>query len=180
MSTVSVVPLGPEHVASVAAFFARVPEGDRTFFKEPVAGEETVRRWLDAADATGARRLVAVYGDEVVGYVAVIPGIGWSSHVGELRLVVDPSRRGHGLGHRLAHEGLQAALAGGMTKVVVEVVAEQVAAISLFQGLGFVAEALLQDHVRDGTGRLTDLIVLSHHAGDNADSLATIGLDKPL
>jgi RimJ/RimL family protein N-acetyltransferase len=68
----------------------------------------------------------------------------------------------------------------GLSKVVVEVVADQVPTIALFQGLGFEAEAVLTDHVRDANGRLHDLILLSHHVDDNWAAMATIGLDQLL
>ena len=67
-----------------------------------------------------------------------------------------------------------------LSKVVVEVVADQVATIALFQGLGFEAEAFLADHVRDATGRLHDLIVLSHQVDDTWGAMTTIGLDRIL
>jgi len=81
----------------------------------------------------------------VSGFVAVIPGIGWSRHVGELRLVVDPEVRRRGIGRNLAGRALRAAIEHGLTKVVVEVIAEQDSTIALFQHLGFRAEALLED-----------------------------------
>ena len=59
-------------------------------------------------------------------------------------------------------------------------VAEQVSTIALFQGLGFVAEALLEDHVLRRHGRLTDLIVLSNRAADTWSTMATVGLDEVL
>jgi hypothetical protein len=52
--------------------------------------------------------------------------------------------------------------------------------INLFQGLGFTAEALLEDHVRDATGEVKDLIVMSHKALDAWARLDTIGLGEPL
>jgi len=170
--------LEPGDVADVAAFFDRVPEGDQTFFKESVDGVATVESWL--AEPSRIRLLARDIDGAVIGYVAVIPGVGWSSHVGELRLVVQPARRGEGVGHKLARAGLAAAVEAGLSKVVVEVVAEQVSTIALFQQLGFVAEALLEDHVRDATGRLTDLIVLSNRADDTWATMATVGLDEVL
>lgn len=162
---------------AVWAFFERIPVGDRTFFKEPVHDVGTVHRWTSDA---GAQRFVARLDGDVVGYVAVIPGVGWSAHVGELRLVVDPGCRRKGVGHRLARHGLAAAVERGLSKVIVEVVSDQTSTIALFTGLGFVAEALLEDHVRDGDGRLNDLIVLAHRPADNWQLLTTVGLDRPL
>lgn len=175
--TMRIVPTGNVDVDDVWEFFERIDDGDRTFFKEPVTGPETIERWAAEQDSI---RLVALDGEEVIGSVAVIPGVGWSRHVGEMRLVVDPARRGNGLGQALAHAALVDAIRAGITKVSVEVVAEQVAVINLFQGLGFTAEALLEDHVRDGAGQLKDLIVMSHKALDTWAMLDTIGLDAPL
>jgi ribosomal protein S18 acetylase RimI-like enzyme len=171
-------PLERADVADVVAFFDRVPEGDQTFFKEPVDGAATVESWL--AETRSIRLLARDLDGAVIGYVAVIRGVGWSSHVGELRLVVEPDRRGEGVGRKLARAGLAAAVEAGLTKVVVEVVAEQVSTIALFQQLGFVAEALLEDHVLDATGRLTDLIVLSNRANDTWATMTTVGLDEVL
>jgi ribosomal protein S18 acetylase RimI-like enzyme len=173
---VSIERLAESNVDQVVAFFDRIPDGDLTFFKEPVAGERTVRAWL--ADDRGTR-LLAI-DDDVVGYAALIEGVGWSSHVGELRLVIDPSRRRQGLGHQLAAAALAVALEAGLSKVVVEAIATQDATIALFTKLGFVAEALLEDHVRDATGQLNDLIVLAHHTAETWATLATVGLDSPL
>ena len=49
------------------------------------------RRWRRGWPTATRPAVLAVDGATVVGYVAVIPGVGWSSHVGELRLVVDPA-----------------------------------------------------------------------------------------
>ena len=77
---------------AVERFLARIPEGDRTFFKEDVTDPDVVAVWSRA----GAIAAVAVEDGEVVGYVAVIPLQGWSSHVGEVRVIVDPGQRGRG------------------------------------------------------------------------------------
>lgn len=166
---------------ALSAFFARVPEGDRTFFKEDVLHGPTVASWTEDQRNRRSLAVTAVGGaDRVVGYVAVFPGVGWSSHVGELRVVVDPDARGRGLGRALARRGLHDALELGLTKLVVEVVADQTASIGLFQSLGFEAEALLRDHVRNRDGELRDLIVLAHSAEGLWSTMATLGLEDEL
>ena len=168
-------PLEPELIGALQEFFLRIPEGDRTFFKEDVADADTVASW---AHDTRSRRRVVVDEGAVVAYLAVIPGLGWSSHVGEIRLVVDPGRRRSGLGRRLARQALLDALELGLTKVVVEVVADQVPAVELFLALGFEPEALLRDHVCDREGELRDLLLLAHRAEDNWESMLTTGIDE--
>lgn len=156
--------LAADDEEALAAFLAAIPEGDRTFFKEDVLDRETIAAWC-RGDAS-ARRFVAADGDEVVGYVAVVRGVGWSSHVGEIRLVVAPERRREGVGRELARAALLTAIEAGLVKVVVEVVADQEAAVAMFTALGFEGEALLRDHIRDRDGRLRDLVVLAHHLDD--------------
>ena len=173
-----VVELAPAHGEALQRFFAGLPEGDLTFIEEEVTDPAVVRSWADGAG--GGRRFVALDGDEVAGYVAVRALPGWSSHVGEVRLVVSPTRRGSGLGRLLARQALVTAVGDGLAKLVVEVVAEQGAALALFTDLGFTGEALLRDHVRDREGELRDLMVLAHHVDDTWSGMATVGLDDAL
>ncbi|HSD11801.1 MAG TPA: GNAT family N-acetyltransferase [Candidatus Binatia bacterium] len=160
---------------ALRSFFDRIPEGDRTFFKEDILSPGIVPEWIEDRRA---RRSVAVEAGQVLGCVVVIPGHDWSSHVGELRLVVDPSRRRQGLGRDLARRGLLDAIRLGLRKVVVEVVADQTPAIAMFQKLGFSGEALLRDYVRDRSGELRDLILLAHSVEDASSQMATLGIDE--
>src|SRR4051812_50137279 len=89
---------------ALMAFFERVPESERTFFKEPVLDRAAVEGWLSGE--RGRRGLAFSDDGRVVGYVAVIRLTGWSDHVGEVRLGVDPQERGQGLGRGLAPRGL--------------------------------------------------------------------------
>lgn len=177
---IRIVPISQADPAAVADFFARVPEGDRTFFTEDVLDRDAVADWVRGERG---RRWVAtdVGGDgaaRVVGYVAVVPLLGWSSHVGEVRLVVDAAARGAGIGRALARGALLGALELRLNKIVVEVVADQTAAIDMFAALGFSPEALLHDHVRDRHGDLHDLVLLAHSVADTWSGLATAGIDE--
>jgi len=174
----AVVQLQPEHCEALLRFFQELPEGDRTFIKEDVTDPATVQAWTAGDDR--AQRWVAVDGDAVHGYVAVLRLPGWSDHVGEVRLVVSPSARGSGLGRELARHALVQAVEAGRTKLVVEVVAEQGAALALFTQLGFSGEALLRDQIRDREGRLRDLMVLAHHVQETWSGMDTVGLPEAL
>jgi ribosomal protein S18 acetylase RimI-like enzyme len=167
--------LAPGDEAALDAFLAAIPPGDRTFIKEDVADPSAARAWI--AD-TATARAVATGGDEIVGLVAMIPGVGWSSHVGDLRLVVHPGHRRRGVGTGLARWAVLEATRMGLLKLVVEVVAEQDAAVAMFQGLGFEGEALLTDHIRDRDGNLRDLLLLSHRVDRNWAGLTTFGLGR--
>ena len=176
----AVVPLGPERCDALLTFFAALPEGDLTFIREEITDPDTVRSWASGPGSGGRWVAVDDGTDEVSGYVAVRPLPGWSDHVGEIRLVVDPSRRGAGLGRELARRAVAEGIGSGLTKLVVEVVAEQGAALALFTELGFTGEALLTDHIRDRSGQLRDLMVLAHHVKDTWAGMDAVGVADDL
>ena len=157
---------------NVKQFVARVPDGDRTFFKENVEDPEVLESWV----RPGTARVIAVDDERVLGYLAVVPLQGWSSHVGEVRVIVDPDARGRGIGRALARQAVLEALDLGLTKMVVEVVADQEATIGMFRSLGFDPEALLADHVRDQAGDLRDLMILSHSVEQSWASMNASGI----
>ena len=169
-------PILPGDDAALAWFLQRIPEADRTFLKEDVTDPEVVVRWSRPGDA----RSVAIEDGEVVGCAAVVPLHGWSSHVGEVRIVVDPDQRGHGIGRALARRVVLDALELGLAKLVVEVIADQEALIGMFRGLGFEPEALLTDHVRDRGGELRDLMVLANTVEDQFASMGATGISDDL
>ncbi|HEY3486208.1 MAG TPA: GNAT family N-acetyltransferase [Ilumatobacteraceae bacterium] len=170
-------PIDATDAERLRTFFAGVPEGDRTFFREDVLEPATIERWL--ADAS-SRRLVAVDGDEIAGYAAVLPGVGWSQHVGEVRLVVGPAHRGRGLGRALARAALLGVGDLGLTKLVVEVVADDDPTVNMFTTLGFEAEGLLRDHVRSRAGEVHDLLILSHFVDALWSTMTTTGVGEAL
>ena len=153
-------------------FLRRIPEGDRTFFKEPVGDQSVIDSWVH--DRLGP--WLAVDGAGVVGFVAVVPLHGWSDHVAEIRLIVDPEHRGEGVGTALARHAIVEALRAGLSKLVVEVLADQEFTIEMFRALGFDPEALLSGHVRNRSGELLDLMILAHMASDAAAAIAAAGL----
>ena len=154
-------PIADGDEPALQRFFARIPEADRTFLKEDV--DDPV-----------------VEDGEIVGSVAVVPLPGWSSHVGEIRLVVDPEHRGRGVARELARHAVHDAVELGLAKLVVEVIADQTALVGMFQGLGFDAEALLADHVRDRSGQIRDLLVLANDVESQFAAMATAGISEEL
>lgn len=165
-------PLERRDQVALREFLRRIPEGDRTFFKEPVDHDAVLASWF-AGD--GARWLALADG-EMLGYVAILPLQAWSSHVGEIRLIVDPAHRGEGVGTALARHAILEAFRSGLSKLVVEVLANQEFTIEMFSALGFDPEALLKGQVRDRGGELLDLMILAHTAGDAAAAIVAAGL----
>ena len=169
-------PIAPGDDPALVRFFARIPDADRTFLKEDVEDPQVLAEW----SRPGAARVIALDGGEVVGSVAIVPLHGWSSHVGEIRLVVDPDHRGRGIGRDLARHAVVEAVQLGLSKLVVDVISDQLALIGMFRALGFEPEALLADHVRDRSGELRDLMVLSNDVVSQFASMAAAGISEQL
>jgi ribosomal protein S18 acetylase RimI-like enzyme len=169
-------PIEPGDEPALTRFFAQIPDSDRTFLKEDIDEPEVIAAWA----RPGTARVIAVDDGEVVGSVAVVPLHGWSSHVGEVRLVVDPEHRGRGIGRGLARRALVDAMDLGLAKLVVEVISDQTALIGMFRTLGFEPEALLLDHVRDRSGEIRDLLLLSNDVESQFSSMATAGITEQL
>jgi GNAT superfamily N-acetyltransferase len=162
--------LEPRDEDALRAFFDRIPDDDRTFFKEDLDEPDILRRWID--DQRGVR-LVGVRDDGSLAAIAAVwPGVGRSSHVGDLRLVVAADQRRHGLGRDMARSVLLEALRRGMWKITVEVVSLQQGTVDMFLALGFVPEALLRDHLRGADDVTQDVVLLAHFADEAAQDLA--------
>jgi ribosomal protein S18 acetylase RimI-like enzyme len=169
-------PIEPGDEPALRRFFAEIPDADRTFLKEDIDDPEVVAAWA----RPGTARVIAVDDGKVVGSVAVVPLHGWSSHVGEVRLVVDPEHRGRGIGRGLARRAVVEAVDLGLAKLVVEVISDQTALIGMFRTLGFEPEALLLDYVRDRSGEIRDLLLLSNEVETQFSSMATAGITEQL
>jgi len=167
----------PADRPALERFLRAIPDADRTFLKEDVGDPAVVAAWVQP----GTARSIGLRDDgEVAGYVAVIPLHGWSSHVGELRLVVAPGERGRGVGRMLARHAVLEAVQLDLAKLVVEVVADQEALVAMFRALGFEPEALLADHVRVRSGELRDLLVLAHGVDRQWAEMSLAGIVESL
>lgn len=127
--------LEPGDERALQTLFDEIPDQDRGFFKEDLDEPSVIRRWID--DDRGVRLVTLAQEGRLGAVAAVWPGIGRSSHVGELRLVVATSERRRGLGRLMARAALVQALRRGIWKITVEVVAREEGTIDMFRTLGF-------------------------------------------
>jgi RimJ/RimL family protein N-acetyltransferase len=149
------------------AFAAALPEHDLLFLGRDLRHPRVVEAWLQAIADGWIDSLVALDDDtgRVVGSAALVRDpLGWSAHVGEVRLLVLPERRGAGLGRDLLEALFAVAHGHGLGKLTAAMTPDQTASLALFEGLGFAQEALLRAHLRDRAGATHDLAILSWHA----------------
>jgi RimJ/RimL family protein N-acetyltransferase len=163
--------------AAVLAFAQALPTHDLLFLPRNISQPKVLSAWVNEIDRGEITSLLAVKGGKVVGCGTVVRDPhSWSPHVGEIRMVVSLDVRGQGVGRALSQETFAIALGAGLEKFSVQMTVDQRAAIALFESLGFKAEALLRDHVRDAGGKTHDIVVLGHNVAQVRAQMEAYGL----
>jgi RimJ/RimL family protein N-acetyltransferase len=163
--------------AAVLDFAQKLPTHDLLFLPRNISQPKVLSAWINEIERGGIVSLLAVSVGKVVGCGTVVCDLhSWSPHVGEIRMVVSPDVRGQGVGRALSQETFALALGAGLEKLSVQMTVDQQAAIALFEGLGFKAEALLRDHVRDVDGGKHDIVVLGHNVAQVRAQMEAYGL----
>ncbi len=144
-------------------FTTSLPDHDLLFLRTDITNPDVIEGWLDNIDLERIITIVAERDGGILGYGSLhISNAPWSRHVGELRVLIDGSMRGKGLGRALTESVFAQALDRGIEKMVAQMTVDQKGAIATFEELGFKPEALLLDHVKDREGKKHDLLVYSH------------------
>src|SRR5580698_8476386 len=142
--------MAPADEAAVLAFAQALPTHDLLFLPRNISEPKVLSAWIKEIERGSIISLLAVKSGSVVGCGTIVrDALSWSPHVGEIRMVVSSDVRGLGVGRALSQETFALALGVGLEKLQVQMTVDQTGAIAIFEGLGFKAEALFRDHVRD-------------------------------
>ena len=176
-SRVLVRPMQPDDGPALLDFFRSLPVQDRLFLREDVTREDVIDRFVQHLDYDRVLPLLAEFEGRIVGDGTLHRNQrGWASHVGEIRMVVDPEFQRRGLGTALARLLVKVATGVGLDKLVAQVVDNQVGAKRAFGKLGFYPEAVLKGHVKDFHGAKRDLVILANdvsHIWETMESLVS-------
>jgi GNAT superfamily N-acetyltransferase len=163
--------------AAVLAFAQKLPTHDLLFLPRNISEPKVLSAWLNEIERGDIVSLLALRDGAVVGCGTLVRDRhSWSPHVGEIRMVVSLDVRGQGVGRALSQETFAIALSAGLEKLSVQMTVDQRGAIALFESLGFRAEALLHDHVRDAAGAPHDIVVLGHNVAQVRAQMEAYGL----
>ncbi len=167
----------PADRAAMLAFAEELPEHDLLFLGRDLRHPRVIDAWQEAIEEGWIDSLLAEDAGRIVGSAALVRDpLGWSAHVGEVRLLVSGDRRGAGLGRDLLEGIFAIAAERGLAKLTAQMTPDQAGSVTLFESLGFRAEALLKDQVRDRAGTAHDLAILSYDAARAAARHQAFGL----
>jgi L-amino acid N-acyltransferase YncA len=161
--TVTIRPLAENDRDAMLDFGSDLPEDDALYFEDNLQSPEIITRFVNAHAAENWRQVVATADGKIVGYSVVRRLPGWSSHVGEILLVVRRGWRRKGVGTALAQAIFEAAPSLGVTKLITEMLDEHVAGRAIFERLGFRVEGDLSEHAQDRQGKLHHLLIFAYH-----------------
>ena len=171
--------LTPDDEAEVIAFAKALPPHDLLFLSRDISEPKVVAAWVRSIEAGDIVSVVARRAGKVAGTTAIVTDkLAWSAHVGELRVLVSPACRDIGLGRQLIQESFLIGLDLGLEKLTARMTIDQDAAIKVFEELGFKAEALLKDHVKDREDIKHDIIILSHDVQRSQAQMQVYGLEE--
>lgn len=171
--------LGRNDIAEFLQFTQTLPDHDLLFLRTDITDAGVVATWLDNIEAGQIVTIVAERDGRIWGYGSLhLSNAPWSQHVGELRVLINSEQRGKGLGRALTDAIFAQAIDRGIEKMVAQMTIDQKGAISTFEQLGFKAEALLRDHVKDRTGQKHDLLVYAHDVAEFQSQMSVWGMSE--
>ena len=158
---VTVRPLTKRDRDNLALFFKHIPEEDLRFLKDDVTDMRVIDKWIDNLDYERVLPLVADLDGRIVADASLHRRReGWRRHLAGLRVVVDPKFRHKGLAAGLVVELMDIAQAEGLGRLYTELPADDLPAIDVFKGRGFIEVARFQRNILDRAGKYHDLVVL--------------------
>ena len=172
--------MGGEDADAMLVFARNLPTHDLLFLPRDISQPKVLAAWIKELERGDMTSLLAVRDGAVLGCATIVRDpLSWSPHVGEIRVVVITAARGGGVGRALTQEAFAFALANGVEKMMAQMTVDQTGAIALFESLGFRAEALLRDHVRDREGHSHDIVMLGHDVHKVASQMEAYGMASP-
>jgi RimJ/RimL family protein N-acetyltransferase len=148
LMTIDVAPIAPEHIESYWRALDIVARERRYLTLHEAFPLPETRAFVLSLMEKGDPMHVAVANGEVVGWCDIQRHpFSAHSHRGTLGIGVIPDYRGRGIGARLMDQTLKQAFAAGFIRIELNVRADNLRAVRLYERAGFVREGMLRDAV---------------------------------
>jgi GNAT superfamily N-acetyltransferase len=143
--------------------FQRLSRDDLWFLNHELTGRDLIDEWVRNLDPDRVMSIVALLEGNIIANAALMmKRYGAKSHIGKVRISVDPAFREKGLGTWMLLDLVNMAMARGLRMLVMRLVQDR--DVYIFKGvrrLDFIQEALLKDHVLDREGNPHNLIIMT-------------------
>ncbi len=155
-------PASSDDINALLEFFVSLPEEDRLHLRVDVTQRDVMRRRMMAQSHWEVVRLIGIFGDRVVAECSIARRTyGFESHVGEMRLLVDPDFRGSGLATYLGRQIFAHAIMMDIEKIEACMMEDDERAVACAERLGFEREGVLPNFVKDIKGNNHNLLIMA-------------------
>jgi len=156
-------PLQIADEAGLSDLFKRIPVDERQLFKEDVTSPDVIQGWIRHLNYSNILPLLLLDGRRVVADATLHRDRrGWSRHVAEIRIAMDPDYRNRGLARILVQEFIGLAPEIGVAILNAAVLDVQTRARQFFEAAGFLPMATLARHAIDLAGKVHDVLLYTN------------------
>lgn len=156
-----------EDKAAIIGLIGQQSDYDRAYLRSDLTNPAVIDEWIANIHRGRTITVICEVEGRVVGYGSLEHDeTSWTSHMGEIRLLVDKSMRGEGIARRLIIELFHIAREMKLDRVFCQIPAQQARVRNLFEGIGFQPEAMLDHWLLDPSGGYHDLLIMTHSMDD--------------
>ena len=145
----------------VSRFFGSLPGETTRFLRNDVTNRKVIAGWMRELNYDKTLPIITEHNGKIVASSSLHrQTFGWGRHLGEVRVVIDPSFQRRGLGGLLLAEISRIGASRSLKKLVARVVSTQGAVIAAFDKSGFLRVATLEKYVKDAGNHYADIAIL--------------------
>ena len=161
-SGVTLRPLQRGDETLLRKMYERLSEEDRWILESDVSDFETIRDWTENNDLKRLISVVAVLEGEIIAHATLIRKYHCAnSHIGKIRISVDPAFRERHLGTWILLELNNLAISMGLEILLMRLVGGRDTHVTKgIKRLDFREEAVLQDYLKDREGNPYNLVIM--------------------
>ncbi len=160
---VTLRPLKAGDERTLFEMFHRLSEDDLWFLNHDVSDHRLINEWVENLDPERVISIVATLEGRIIANAALMKkSYGAKSHIGKIRISVDPSFRERRLGTWMLLDLINLAMAIGLQMLVMRLVQDRDGyIISGVRRLDFVEEVILKNYVLDRQGTPHNLVIMT-------------------
>ena len=142
-------------------FFSSLPEETRRYLRNDVTNRKVIARWMRDLNYERTLPIIAEHEGKLVASSTLHrQTFGWGRHVGEVRIVIDPSFQARGLGGLLLDEISSIGAGSGLRKLVARIVTVRADVVRAFEKSGFTHIGILKKYVKDINHKYADIAIM--------------------
>jgi ribosomal protein S18 acetylase RimI-like enzyme len=160
---VTLRPLLPGDQKLLFEMFRRLTEEELWFLNHDVSDSTLIEEWIRNLNPNRVISVVALLEGKIIGNAALmLKSYGAKSHIGKVRISVDPAYRGIRLATWMLLDLINLAMAIGLQMLVMRLVQDRdISVINGVRKLDFTEAAVLKNYVLDREGNPHNLVILT-------------------